>query len=126
MRDTQLKKLRPNIPAISEKDLKSDIEKFHHQILRPILKFQNEMILDSFLAEMRRFKIDFEKLSKNEKQNKIQSTLQSNQKFQMFLLGQITGLFAKEEFRFFLENRAPIKKRILEMTAERIRSQLMD
>ena len=126
MRDDQLKNLRPEILAISEKDLKTDIEKFHHQVLRPILKFQNELILESFLSEMRRFKIDFEKLSKNEKQNKIQSTFHSNQKFQMFLLGQITALFTIDEFQFYVENRSQMKKRILEMAAERVRSQVID
>ena len=126
MRDDQLKNLRPEIPAISEKDLKSEIEKFHHQVLRPILKFQNELILENFLSEMRRFKIDFPILSKNEKENKIQSAFQSNQKFQMFLLGQITALFTIEEFQFYIEHRSQMKKRILEMAAERVRSQLID
>ena len=126
MRDAQLKNLRPEIPAISEKDLKSEIEKFHHQVLRPILKFQNELILESFLAEMRRFKIDFPILSKKEKENKIQSAFQSNQKFQMFLLGQVTALLTIEEFQFYVENRSQMKKRILEMAAERVRSQVID
>lgn len=125
MRNNQVKNLRPTIPAISTDDLKTDIEKFHHQVLRPILKFQNEIILEAFLSEMKRFKIDWSKLTKDEKQQKIHSTFHTNQKFQMFLLGITTGLFTKEEFQFYLENQRLIKKRILEMLEERVKSQVI-
>ncbi len=125
MRNNQIKNLRPEIPAITTDKLKSDLEKFHHQVLRPVLKFQNEIILAAFQSEMNRFKIDFSNLSKDEKQAKIHSTFHTNQKFQMFLLGMISGLFTSEEFDFYLENRGRLKKRILEMLEERVKSQLV-
>lgn len=125
MRNNQIKELRPEIPAISADKLKTDLEKFHHQVLRPILKFQNELILESFHAEMKRFKIDFSELSEDQKKTKLYSTFHANQKFQMFLLGMTTGLFTSEEFQFYLENRGPVKKRILEMLEERVKSQLL-
>ena len=125
MRNNQIKSLRPDIPAITTGDLKTDLEKFHHQVLRPILKFQNELILEAFHAEMRRFKIDFSNLAVDGKQAKIHSTFHTNQKFQIFLIGMTTGLFTEEEFRFYLENRGKVKKRILEMLEERVKSQLV-
>ena len=125
MRKNQIKSLRPNIPTIVTDDLKTDLEKFHHQVLRPVLKFQNELILEAFGAEMQRFKIDFSTLAADEKRTKIESTFQKNQKFQMFLLGMTTGLFTEEEFRFYLENQRGLKKRILEMLEERVRSQMV-
>ncbi len=125
MRNNLIKKLRSEIPAISADKLKTDIEKFHHQVLRPILKFQNELILETFHAEMKRFKIDFPKLSEDEKQTKIHSTFHTNQKFQMFMLGIVVGLFASEELHFYLGNRGHLKKRILEMLEERVKSQLV-
>jgi len=125
MRNNHIKELRPKITAVSTENLKSDLEKFHHQVLRPVLKFQNELILAAFQSEMKRFKIDFSNLSKNEKQTKIHSTFHTNQKFQMFLLGLVSGLFTSEEFDFYLKNRRQLKKRILEMLEERVQSQLI-
>lgn len=123
MRDKELKNLRPEIIAISEIKLKTELEKFHHQVLRPVLKFQNEIILEAFYAEMRRFKTDFSKLASDEKRAKIHSTFHTNQKFQMLMIGVVTGFFTGDEFRFYLENRGKLKKRILEMLEERVRSQ---
>jgi len=125
MRTNQIKELRPEISAITAENLKSDLEKFHHQVLRPILKFQNDLILAAFQSEMKRFKIDFSNLSNDEKQTKIHSTFHTNQKFQMFLLGLVSGLFTSEEFDFYLKNRRQLKKRILEMLEERVQSQLI-
>ena len=125
MRTNQIKSLRPIIPAVKGKAFKTEIEAFHHQVLRPILKFQNGLILEAFQAEIKRFKIDFSKLDAAQKQEKLHSIFSKNQKFQMFLLGIVTGMLMEEEFIFFMENRRDVKKRILEMGEERVRSQLV-
>ena len=58
MRDNQLLLLRPAITIDLDKQ-SLDIENFQNQTLRPILKFQNELILDLVLNHINKNEIVF-------------------------------------------------------------------
>ena len=120
-----IKTLRPQIAAIETEQIKSLLEQFHHQVLRPILKFQNEIILEIFLSEMRKFKIDLAQYSSKEGKEKIKSTLQKNQKLRTILIGIVIALFELEELKFYHQNQSELNKRINSMMQERIVSQLI-
>ncbi len=119
-----IKTLRPQIAAIETEQIQTPIEQFHHEVLRPILKFQNEIILAIFLSEINRFKIDLGKYSPKGKKEKIQSTLQKNQKLRTLLIGIVIALFELEELNFYHQQQSEINKRISSMMEERIVSQL--
>lgn len=119
-----IKTLRPQIAAIESAQIQTPLEQFHHQVLRPILKFQNEIILAIFHSEMNRFKIDLDKYSPKGRKEKIKSTLQKNQKLRTTLIGIVIALFELEELNFYHQQPNEINKRISNMMEERIVSQL--
>lgn len=104
----------------------SDNESFQNDVLRPILKFQNEIIILYFKHFLIENKIDFEKLKHSHKITKVHDLFKTNIQFKQFCLGLIVGYFTTVEFEYYVENKKEINKRIIAMLIERICSQLED
>jgi predicted type IV restriction endonuclease len=122
-RDTIITSIRPQIE--SDKNITLALEKFQNENLRPILKFQNELILQAFQQTLFEFKVDFAKLSVAKKQAKINEILKENLQIKQFYLGLIIAFFTSEEFQFYSENKKEIHKRISSLLIERVGSQLV-
>jgi hypothetical protein len=122
-RDSKIASIRPQIE--SDKNITLALEKFQNESLRPILKFQNELILQVFQQTLLEFKVDFEKLSTTKKQAKINEILKENLQIKQFYLGLIIAFFTSEEFQFYSENKKEIHKRISSLLIERVVSQLV-
>ncbi|MBX7243265.1 MAG: glyoxalase [Bacteroidia bacterium] len=114
--------LRPEIPGLTGTE-SSPEEIFQNQTLRPILKFQNELLLQVFSHYFAQHKNAFFLLPEKKKGAYIQEIFQKDHKFTLFLKGLITGLFSTEEYLFYAENTASVNKRIVLLLMERIRSQ---
>ena len=111
------------IPKINniDKDLESkEIESFQNKVLRPILKFQNNLLLHIFKDYINQFKGEFYKLSRQEKLGYIHYALLKNQRLRSMILGTIVGLFTIEDYSFYRLNTSCLNKRIITMTIERI------
>lgn len=104
----------------------SDNESFQNDVLRPILKFQNEIIILYFNHFLIESKIDFQKLKHSHKITKVHDLFKTNIQFKQFSLGLIVGYFSSVEFEYYVENKKEINKRIIAMLIERICSQLED
>lgn len=116
--------IRPNIDAL-DKSLKSkDIEAFQNNVLRPILKFQNDLLLQVFIDYANQYKSIFFKLSSQDKLNYIEQALSTNQRLRNMILGIVVGLFAVEDFGFYKQNSSAFNKRIINMAIQRLQSQL--
>ncbi|MES2381977.1 MAG: hypothetical protein V4538_13100 [Bacteroidota bacterium] len=97
-----------------------DEEAFQNNTLRPILKFQNEIILaivsieinDRTIPSLQQEKLDF-----------IKIILQNNT-IKQRLLGMIVALFTKEEFSFYKLHDTAINKRISQLLVKRLADQL--
>lgn len=122
-RDSKITSIRPQIE--SDKNITLALEKFQNESLRPILKFQNQLILQVFQQTILEFKVDFEKLSTTKKQTKINEILKENVQVKQFYLGLIVAYFTEIEFQFYSENKKEINKRIISLLIERITSQLL-
>ncbi|MFT5019936.1 MAG: hypothetical protein ACI9CU_001328, partial [Polaribacter sp.] len=57
------KQLRPAIPSILKKENISVEEEFQNQILRPIIKLQNDLILNCFEDYLKRKKVGLQKFT---------------------------------------------------------------
>lgn len=114
----------PNIEGTKATD--SDNESFQNDVLRPILKFQNEIIILYFNHFLIESKIDFQKLKHSHKITKVHDLFKANIQFKQFSLGLIVGYFSSVEFEYYVENKKEINKRIIAMLIERICSQLED
>ena len=123
-RTSSLLAIRPNIDTIDKSLKTKDVEAFQNNVLRPILKFQNDLLLQIFIDYANQYKGVFFKLSDHEKLSYIQQALSTNQRLRSLILGTIVGLFAVEDFGFYKLNSSALNKRIITMTIQRLQSQL--
>ena len=123
-RTSSLLAIRANIDTIDKSLKTKDVEAFQNNVLRPILKFQNDLILQIFIDYANQYKGVFFKLSDHEKLSYIQQALSTNQRLRSLILGTIVGLFAVEDFGYYKLNSSALNKRIITMTIQRLQSQL--
>jgi hypothetical protein len=123
-RTSSLLVIRPNIDTIDKSLKTKDIEAFQNNVLRPILKFQNDLLLQIFIDYANQYKDVFFKLSDHEKLSYIQQALSTNQRLRSLILGTIVGLFTVEDFGYYKLNSSALNKRIITMTIQRLQSQL--
>lgn len=122
-RDTFLKEFRGetigNVTSSSSFD-----ELFQNEILRPILKLQNDLFIASFLNYLAKNKINFESFTLEKKMALIENAIQKDIKFRNTLKGMIIGLFTVEEFKKYIQNSSSLNKRMMGMLIERLKSQV--
>ncbi len=116
--------LRPNIESINKGLNTKEIEVFQNEVLRPILKFQNKILLHSFINYARQYKGVFFKLSTQDQMDYIHQALHTNQRFRSNLAGLVTGLFTIEEYHYYSLNLSALNKRIISMVIQRLQTQL--
>lgn len=121
-REQQLKKILPEIEGNKPSD--SVNESFQNDVLRPILKFQNELIIQYFEHFVLENKIDFGLLKHSHKITRVHDLFKTNIQFKQFYMGFIVAYFTSADFDFYTQNKKEVNKRIIAMLIERICSQL--
>jgi hypothetical protein len=120
-RDQQIISLRGS--ALGEPGF-SQAESFQNQVLRPILKFQNDLLIEIFRKQISNHKIDFCAFSIEKKMQFIDTSIQRDSKFRNILKGLVIGMFTTEEYAAYLEDASEVNKRMMNMLSERLKSQL--
>ena len=105
-------------------DLSSSDEVFQNEVLRPILKLQNDLFVASFVNHLSKNKIDFGKFSIEKKMAMIENAVQKDIKYRNVLKGMIIGLFTTEEYAQYIKNSSSLNKRMMGMLIERLKSQV--
>ncbi|WP_127844172.1 glyoxalase [Psychroflexus aestuariivivens] len=123
-RDEQLKSIRPEIPNAEIKSRTAEMERFQNLTLRPIAKFQNDILLSIFSNYIEKYKNIFHKLGQNEKLNYIENSLKKDSKFKNLIRGIFIAHFTSEEYKFYSENISSANKRIVNLVKERLQSQM--
>jgi hypothetical protein len=122
-RDTFLKNFRgETIGSVNNQS--SFDESFQNEVLRPILKLQNDLFIASFINYLSKNKIDFTNYSTQKKLISIENAIQKDIKFRNALKGIIIGLFTIEEYSNYIKNSSSINKRMMSMLIERLKSQV--
>lgn len=121
-REQYITALRPTID-FDDKTQTSDHELFQNNNLRPILKFQNEIILSYFKYHIAKRASHLKTLPEEQLLLAIKSELTNNLPLRNTLIGAIIGLFTGNELKYYLCNERQIKKRLISMLLERIFSQ---
>lgn len=124
MRDQRLIELRPEIPTIHISSQISEGELFQNQTLRPILKFQNEIILDLFKAYIHKRKNTFHTLDEKQRLDYIDQHMKKDKELAAEFCGMVLGLCTKEEFITYRLFKSEINKRIRTLIIQRLQSQL--
>jgi len=122
-RDLFIKEFRGETIGTTSSQSTSD-ELFQNEVLRPILKLQNDLFIASFLNNMSKNKIDFNTYSIEKKMAMIENSIQKDIKFRNALKGMIIGLFSLEEFSIYIQNSSSLNKRMMGMLIERLKSQI--
>ncbi len=119
-------KIKACLPHITIKESKntSGEEQFQNQVLRPILKFQNELFIKLFLSNCKTYKINFTELNTEEKYEFIENIFKKDFKLRASFIGTIIALFTIEEFEKYSVNQQIFNKRIIQMLTERLKNQL--
>jgi hypothetical protein len=120
--------MRPNVnlvelrPEVLREELEtSPIEKFQNEVLRPILKFQHEILLEEWSCNPL-----FEKIKAHhqpeEKRRQLSRLFSKNPALLQRLIGMVLGLFTTEEYAYYLTEKVAIDKRLKELLLTRFLS----
>ena len=99
-------------------------EKFQNQTLRPILKLQNDLLLEVFRNYATKQKGAFFLLSIENKMHYVENAIQKDIKFRNTLKGIVIGMFTITEYKEYIQNSSNLSKRIMSLLIERIKSQM--
>ncbi len=122
-RDIFIKEFRGEALGIANNQTSSE-ELFQNEVLRPILKLQNDLFIASFLNYITKNKTDFYSKTIDEKLAIIENTIQKDIKFRNTLKGIIIGLFTSDEYAVYVKNASNLNKRMMNLLTERLRSQV--
>ncbi|MCB0625805.1 MAG: hypothetical protein KDC43_18275 [Saprospiraceae bacterium] len=124
-RTPQLLHLRPPVPVVLS-DGMSEAERFQNTTLRPILKFQNDLLVAVFRQYIRQHKNVFASLSRAKKEAYIDHALRQDIPFRNGLIGTIVGHFTTEEYGRYLEQENELRRRIVDLLARRLKDQILN
>lgn len=116
--------LRPTVPT--EKAALSPAEQFQNDTLRPIIKMQNDLILSIYKHFLRKRKVRFEGMSIEGRRQWIEKSVSKDNRLRGILLGMVIGQFTEEELSRFIAMESEIRRRITNLIAQRLQSQMKD
>ena len=122
-RSEQITDLRPTIPVVHSQQTRSS-ELFQNTTLRPILKFQNDLIIQAFRHYVFQRKGQFWNLSPKDQLQYIEHSVRKDLRFKALLLGMIVGLFTQEEYERYQGEEAELRRRITDLLVQRLQSQV--
>jgi TctA family transporter len=123
-RSNIIKAIRPEIGKISNTELTTEVELFQNNVLRPILKFQNDIIKAIFVLNLKKQTIDFYKMNHQGKIDFITQQIQKDLGLRNMLIGLVLGLMAEEDVTQYYMYETEYRRRITKMTIDRLADQL--
>ena len=117
-------KERAKIKGIVREDTK-ELEQFQNQVLRPILKTQHDLLIESFQTYLKQRKIDFSGCTSQTKIKHIESILSKDIAYKNQQIGMIVGRFNLEEFHSYKIHAGEYNRRILQMLKKRLKDTLV-
>ena len=124
-RDQFVLRLRAEMPSIENLGTTTAIEVFQNNSLRPILKFQNDALVQVFLLDLSSKKIDLKTFNSKKRLLLIDTHLRTNSNLRQLLLGMVIALFSIDEIEFYNIVYKDLNKRILSMLKTRLKDQLV-
>ena len=113
-RDCFLREFRGE-PIGSVSNQSSADEIFQNEVLRPILKLQNDLFIASFHNYISKYKRDFYSLSVEKKLFIIENAIQKDIKFRNALKGMVIALYTVYEYSKYIKNSSSLNKSMMNM-----------
>ena len=123
-RSLDLLSLRPEIPSARVNPNMTNEERFQNQTLRPIIKFQNPLLLAAFRNYIGKHKGSYYELDLEKKLEYIENAIQKDIKFRNSLKGMIIGQFTLEEYQEYITNSSRLNKRMMNTVISRLKDQV--
>ena len=120
-RDAFISELRGETLGTVSNQSSSD-EVFQNQVLRPILKLQNDLFIAVFKNYISKYKNDFYSYSVEKKLAYIENSIHKDIKFRNSLKGIVIGLFTISEYTTYIQNSSSLNKRMMNMLIERLKN----
>jgi hypothetical protein len=117
-------RFRPILPNARVTEEMSLDEQFQNATLRPIIKFQNNLLVAAFRNYACKHKNSFYELTLPKRLEYIEHAVQKDMKFRNSLKGMIIGQFTVEEYEVYIQNSSALNKRMMNMVIERIKDQV--
>jgi hypothetical protein len=124
-RDKHLGLLRPEITTINEIMLASDAEKFQSQVLRPVIKFQHDLLILIFDTHLRRKHVKLASFSVEKQVALVEEIFNNDRLFINELKGVVVALFTSEEYLKYNVSLSEINKRLIQIIKTRVLSTLL-
>ena len=112
-------KIRPVLKNLINSNT-SNIERFQNEVIRPIIKMQNNLLVVFFEDYLKNRKIEFYILKYEDQENKINTILTKDINFKNILLGSIVGHFDDNEIKVYLKYTSELNKRIIQIIKQRL------
>jgi len=108
--------------SIDTDKISLELEQFQNSCLRPILKFQNDILIPYFRSNINPISIPE---STVEIENFVKIRLQKDLILRNTLLGMIIGLLHDEELTFYMAHKNELNKRLIAILTQRISDNLI-
>ena len=122
-RPNDLIKIRPVLNLKKSSQI-TDEESFQNDTLRPIIKLQSPVLIETYRNYIIKYKNVFYELSNEKKLDYIENSINKNQKFRNLLKGMIIGLFTIEEYHIYKKNSSSLNKRMMNIILKRLQDNL--
>ena len=122
-RPNDIIKIRPVLNLKKSSQI-TDEESFQNDTLRPIIKLQSPVLIETYRNYIIKHKNVFFELSNDKKLDYIENSINKNQKFRNLLKGMIIGLFTIEEYHTYKKNSSSLNKRMMNIILKRLQDNL--
>ena len=122
-RPNDIIKIRPVLNLKKSSQI-TDEESFQNDTLRPIIKLQSPILIETYRNYIIKHKNVFYELSNEKKLDYIENSINKNQKFRNLLKGMIVGLFTIKEYDAYRKNSSSLNKRMMNIVLKRLQDNL--
>ncbi len=124
-RSSSLKTSRPKLKLEYDASSANEDTLFQNEVLRPILKFQNSILLQTFHHYCKKKKLAIPTdSSESQLLEFVKAVLSKDLPLRNHTIGLVVGLMTMQEHQVYLVNQKSHDKRIIQMLRRRIATQL--
>jgi hypothetical protein len=99
-------------------------EQFQNATLRPIIKFQNDLIVEVFRNYIKKHKNIFYEKTLENRLHYIDNAITRDIKFRNALKGMVIGHFTITEYSDYIKNSSALNKRMMNLVKQRLQDQI--
>jgi hypothetical protein len=95
-------------------------ERFQNLTLRPVIKFQHDLLIAAFKNYAKKHKGVFYDLTLDKRIDYIENAIHKDMKFRNSLKGMVIGAFTVEEYELYIQNSSNLNKRMMGIVKNRL------